>query len=105
MAAQRTGNSGTRWAVFFLVIAFAEFLWLLREYESNLYLRQFLAESPLLLYGGIVGIISIASIAAFIVGRLVSAPALSRTGRVTKTLQGWAPVLVRSEERRVGKEC
>ena len=94
MAAQRAGSSGTRWAVFFLVIAFAEFLWLLREYESNLYLRQFLAESPLLMYGGIVGIISIASIAAFIVGRLVSAPALSRTGRVTKTLQGWAPVLV-----------
>jgi len=94
MVAERGGSRGTRWAVFFLVIALAEFLWLLREYESNLYLRQFLAESPLLLYGGIVSIITIAFIAAFIVGRLVSAPALSRTGRIAKTLQGWAPVLV-----------
>src|SRR3972149_93615 len=94
MAAQRAGNSGTRWAVFFLVIALAEFLWLLREYESNLYLRRFLEESPLFLYGGIVSIIGVASIPAFIVGRLASSPALSGTGRVAKTLQGWAPVLL-----------
>ena len=94
MAAQRAGNSGTRWAVFFLVIALAEFLWLLREYESNLYLRRFLEESPLFLYGGIVSIIGVASITAFIVGRLASAPALSHTGRLAKTLQGWAPVLL-----------
>lgn len=94
MEAARRGSRAIRWAVFFLVIALAEFLWLLREYESNLYLRQFLAESPFFLYGGITGIIIAASIAAFVVGRFASAAPLSRTGRIAKTLQGWSPVLV-----------